>query len=299
MAGAGAIRTGLGIALLAAGPAQAECMGSCASDLLAALISIAAYGVIGIVLLIMLIRAKWRRAGLWTLGTGLVLALGVPLVSQAWLAWKLGVMEAHELVGTLPPLADVTPLMIAPDSYCQDSLCGAVLEGRGSTGLYVLPEEALSGFDLTRQILLADLPLQYWSWSSTGAGARRVLTEVERREAAERIDYLIVTSWPYTQGEPGAIEAALRQNPMLEGLSPDATVRLLMARLPSTADGLAFTTMGFDLLDLTLTSRALALPLAPRNTQRAGNEPAGTEEAIASICPVGEGAALCRETLER
>lgn len=296
---AGTRRSGLVIAILAAGPAQAECLGSCADDLLAALISLVVYGVIGIVLLVMLIRAKWRRAGLWALAVGLVLAIGLPLISQGWLSWRLRSMEAHEIVGTPPPLADVTPLMIAPDSYCEDSPCGAVLEGRGSTGLYVLPVEGLSGFDLTRPIPLADLPLQHWSWSTTGVGERRVLTEDERREAAGRIDYLIVTSWPYTQGEPGAIEAALRPNPVLEGLSPDAAVRLLMARLPSIADGLSFATMGFDLLDLTLTSRAMALPLAPRNTQRADNRPTGIEQAVAAICPAGEGASSCREMLEQ
>ena len=274
-------------------------MGSCASDMAAALISLAAYGVIGIVLLVMLIRAKWRRAGLWALGAGLVVALGVPLVSQAWLAWKLRAMERHEVVGAPPPLADVTPLMITPDSYCRDSLCGAVLQGRGSAGIYVLPEAALDGVDLTRPIPLAGLPLEDWSWSVTGEGERRVLSEDERRAAAERIDYLVVTSWSHAQGEPGAIEAALRRNPALEGLSPDAKLRLLLAPLPSVADGLSFTTMGFDLLDLTLTDHALALPLAPRNTQRAANGPAGIEEAVASICATGEGAASCREMLER
>lgn len=273
-------------------------MGSCANDLLAALISIAVYGVIGVVLLVMLIRAKWRRAGLWALGIGLVLALGVPLVSQGLLAWKLRAMEAHEVVGTPPPLADVTPLLIAPDSYCMDSLCGAVLEGRGTAGIYVLPAGLLSDFDLTRPIPLADLPLQYWSWSG-GADDRRVLTEAERQEAAGRIDYLVVTSWPYTAGEPGAIEAALRENFILEDLTPDTTVRLLMARLPSAADGLSFATMGFDLLDLSLTDRALAFPLAPRNTQAAGNTAAGVEEAVAAICPAGDGMTGCREMLER
>ena len=73
--------------MLLAGPAQAECMGSCADDLMAALISILVYGLIGAILLIMVIRAKWRRAGLRGLAVVAVLALGVPLVSQAWMGW--------------------------------------------------------------------------------------------------------------------------------------------------------------------------------------------------------------------
>lgn len=72
-----------------------------------------------------------------------------------------------------------------------------------------------------------------------------------------------------------------------------------MARLPSVADGLSFSTMGFDLLDLTLTDRALAIPLAPRNRQTAGNTPAGIGEVVASICPAGDGADYCRDLLGR
>ena len=79
----------LGIVLAGASPARAECLGSCLDGMVAALASIAAYAVIGIVLLVMLIRAKWRREGLWGLGVVAVLALGVPLVSLGWQAWKL------------------------------------------------------------------------------------------------------------------------------------------------------------------------------------------------------------------
>ena len=137
---------GLGLLLSAATPARAECLGSCLDDMAAALASIAAYGVIGIVLLVMLIRAKWRRAGLWGLGIVTVLAVGVPLISQAWVGWKLSRMEAREIAGEPPALATRTPLLITPAMFTR-------------MGIYVCPPDV---------IRLPTTRLAYW------IGMRRV-----------------------------------------------------------------------------------------------------------------------------
>ncbi|MFN3992032.1 MAG: hypothetical protein ACK4IU_03885 [Tabrizicola flagellatus] len=154
---------GPGLALAAAGPARAECLGACANDLLAALVSILVYALIGIVLLVMLIRPKWRRAGLWGLGLSVLLALGPPAVSQGWQAWKLRAVEAREVVGDPPSLAQRKPLLIAPRPYCRDEVCGEVLRRRGQGPVYVVPGEALTGMDLSGPVALADLPLETWS----------------------------------------------------------------------------------------------------------------------------------------
>lgn len=285
--------------VLAAGPARAECLGSCASDLVAAFLSMLVYGLIGIVLLVMLIRAKWRRAGLWGLGLVAVLAIGVPLVSQAWLGWKLRDVERREIVGEPPVLASTTPLLITPDEYCGDIACGAVLNGRGAAGVHVVLTQALYGMDLTAPVAVQDLPVELWSRASAGGEIqRRVLTPAERQDAAGQIDYLVVTSWPYYPADPGPVEAALRSNPAVAGMGPDEAVRLLMAPVDLTG-GLALATVWPDLLDLSLLDKALAIPLAPRNLQGAGNAPVGVEVAAGSICPADDPVGDCLSNLGR
>ena len=293
---------GLGLLLSAATPARAECLGSCLDDMAAALASIAAYGVIGIVLLVMLIRAKWRRAGLWGLGIVTVLAVGVPLISQAWVGWKLSRMEAREIAGEPPALATRTPLLITPDEYCTDNACEAALRGRGPAGVYVVLTRTLDGMDLAQAIPLADLPLEFWGQTSAGGAIqRRVLTAEERQAAAGRIDYLVVTSWPYYPSDQGPIEAALQSNPDHSGIGigSGVAVRLLLAPLDPAQGALALSMLRPDVLDLSLASRALGLPLAPRNTKGAGNSPAGVEASARAICPALDPSGNCISLLER
>lgn len=295
---AGRRLTGLGLVGLAS-PAQAECLGSCANDLMAALVSILVYGLIGIVLLIMLIRAKWRRAGLWGLAVVTVLALGVPLVSQAWMGWRLRSVEGREIVGAPPMLATRTVLLVTPDEYCRENACEAVLRGRGAAGSFVIQTRALDGMDLTAPVPVADLPIEVWTEvGASGEIRRRVLTAEERKAAAGQIDYLVVTTWPYSLSDPGPIEAALRGNPALSGMGTDEVVRLLMAPV-ETGQELALGAIQPDLLDLSLLSRPLAIPLAPRNRQGAGNTPVGVEAATRAICPPDDPSGNCRSLLER
>ncbi len=291
---------GWAILLAATGSARAECLGSCLDDMAAALASMAVYGIIGIVLLVMLIRAKWRRAGLWGLGIVAVLAVGVPLVSQAWLSWKLSRMEAREIVGEPPALASRVPLLITPDEYCSDNACEAVLRGRGAAGAYVILTSAFEGMDLTEAVGLADLPLEFWAQTSVADDSRRrVLTPEERREAAERIDYLVVTTWPFYPSEPGPIEAGLRLNPEVPGMGAGAAVRLLLAPLEPGQGALNLTALRPDILDLSLVDLALAIPLAPRNDMDAENSPAGLEAAARAICPASDPGGNCVSLLER
>ncbi|MFN4193002.1 MAG: hypothetical protein ACK4FR_08660 [Tabrizicola sp.] len=290
-----------GLALAGAGPARAECLGSCADGLTAAIQSLMIYGLIAIVMIVALIRAKSRRAGLWGLGIVALLALGLPLLSQGWLTWKLRAVEAREVVGRPPPLAARTPLLIAMDDRCWDGLCAAVLQGR-SAGTLVLLGRGLDGIDLSRPVRLADLPLELWTAPVGSARfAPRRLAPEERRDAAARIDYLVIISSPRGAGRAGPVEAALRGNPDLAGMGPGEVVHLLMAPVPPGQGSLSLATLRPDLLDLTLTERALAIPLAPRNTQDAANGLAGSDVTMQSICPQIEGVPddLCRMLMDR
>lgn len=286
--------------LLTAAPAQAECLGSCAKDLEAALLSFLVYLVIAITLLVMLIRAKWRRAGLKGLGLVLVLSLGVPLVSQAWTAWKLRSVEGREIAGSPPKLAERTVLLITPDEYCYDSACAVVVRASGAAGVHVVLATALEGLDLTRPVAIADLPIEIWAQPTDGGEIRRrAMSAEERQAAASRIDYLVMTTWAYFPADPGPVEAALRSNPAVPGMGAGETVRFLMAPLDPAQGEIAFATLRPDLLDLSLLDRALAIPLAPRNTQGPGNQAAGMAEAAAAICPADDPSGYCLSLLER
>jgi hypothetical protein len=299
--GYGALLTVLGATIPF--PVAAECLGSCLDGLVATLVSMLVYGVIGIVLLVMLIRAKWRRAGLWSLGGLALLALGVPLVSQAWVGWTLRGVEALEIVGTPPSMAERTPLLITPDETCQYSACEAVVLGRGAAGVHVVARSALDGLDLTEATAIADLPLEFWAGlgGADGQPVRRYLTPDERKVVAAEVDYLIIANWPYHVSVPGPVDAALRQNPAFAGLASGAVVRLLLAPVQPAGGNLLVADLRPDVLDLTLTDRALAIPLAPKNTAAAGNGVVGLDVAAQAICPneTEAGLQLCRSLLER
>ncbi len=289
----GKMRNAMGAVLLTlgaglAGPAQAECMGGCMDGLVGALVALLVYGVIGLAVLIMLIRQKWRRGGLRLLVGTMVIAFGVPLISQGWQAWRLHGTISREVAGQPPALQGRVPLLIDDGYYvCGYGPCAPVLWSLGEAGAYGLPFEALAGLDLTKPIPLADLPLQFWKYSTDGTGTirSRPLTPAERQEAATRIDYLILAQQDYFNEDFGPVELALRQSPALADLRVDERVHLLMA--PLVGGKLAVSDLDFDVLDLTLTKRALAFPLAPYNTQAAANGIASQEALLSLFCPAG------------
>lgn len=294
------MRNGWASLLLTAAPARAECLGACAKDLEAALLSLVVYLVIGVTLLVMLFRAKWRRAGLWSLGVVTVLAVGVPLVSQAWTASTLRAVEGREIVAMPPALAGRTPLLLTPDAYCSDSACEAVVRGRGAAGVHVVLTSVLEEVDLTQPVAIADLAIEMWAQAKVGGEIqRRVLTASERQAAATRIDYLVVTAWPYYPAEPGPIEAGLRANPAVAGMGAREVVRFLMAPLDPAEGAIVFAGLTPDLLDLSLLDGALAIPLAPRNLQGAGNLSVDMAAAAAAICPADDPSGNCLSLLER
>lgn len=269
-----------------AGPVQAECMGSCMDGLVGAFVAMLVYGAIGLAVLIMLIRQKWRRGGVKLLIATLVIAFGVPLISQGWQAWQLHQMENREVAGTPPALGGRAPLLIDDGYYvCGYGPCAPVLWSMGEAGAYGLPFTALEGFDLTKPIPLADLPLELWQYPTDGTGVirSRPLTPAERQEAATRIDYLVLARQALYADDTAPVETALRQSPGLADLHSDELVHLVMA--PLAGGKLALSELEFDVLDLTLDSRALAFPLAPYNTQAAADEVASGDALLQLYCP--------------
>lgn len=274
--------------LLAAGPARAECMGSCADAMFGALIAVVLYGILGVAILVMLKRAKWRRAGVKLLVAAVVVAVGVPLLSQAWVAWKLRGTEAREIVGSIPDLSAKTTLMIAETvDACYYDPCALFVEARGERGTIALPIDALRGFDTGQPLDLSDLPLELWQPAVGGPNTprSRPLTAEERQAAAARIDYLVVFRKTWFAEEHGPIEAALMRRPGLEGLRDTERANIVMG--PVEGRRLDLVGMNLDLLDLWLGDRALALILAPYNRQAAGNEVAGRVAVEGLLCTEG------------
>ena len=269
-----------------AAPAQAECMGSCMDGLVGAFVAMLVYGGIGIAVLVMLIREKWRRGGLRLLIATVVIAFGVPLISQGWQAWRLHGTESREVAGQPPALQGKVPLLIDDGYYvCGYGPCAPILWSLGEGGAYGLPFAALEGLDLSKPVALTDLPLELWQYPTDGTGVirARLLSPSERQEAARRIDYLVLAQGTVYADDIQPVETALRQTPALADLGRDELVHLVMA--PMAGGSLDLTGAKPGVLDLTLDSRALAFPLAPYNTQAAANEIASYKALMSLYCP--------------
>lgn len=269
---------------LASGPARAECTGGgCYDGLAQFLQAVLAYGLIGIVLLVLLIVPRWRKIGLRGLLLVLGVAVGIPLASQVWQRMQLWWMETGEILDQPPAMASRTPLLIAPDQGCRDDLCAAVLMGRGERGTYALRLEALEGHDRAQPLILDDLPLELWTTGAGGEPRQRRLSAAEKTEALARIDYLILIDRSYTRDDPGPLEAGL-------GLHEKVLLRLAMAPLRGGAETLDLRVLEFDVLDLTSRHVALGIPLAPGNWGTLWSDPLDPDLVAQSLC--GNGAEL-------
>lgn len=292
-----------GLLLVLAVPVQAECLGpDCYVPLAMLSVGFIGYGILALVVLVMLVRPEWRSAGLWTLGIAMVLAIGVPVVSQGWQFWKLVAMERREVVGEPPAMTGTTPLLIILDPDCYYDACGALLRGRGNSGAYVLPTKAVEALDLTKPLRLAEVPLQQWAAAVADGSPlrRRALSPAERKAVAPKIDYLILIAQPLSSSSPGAFEAALRANPALRGMGEGEIIHVAMAPLLAGTGVLSLAELRFDMLDLSLAYRAFAVPLAPYNWHDATNANAGSDVVAQAFCPTpdGQGDQFCRESLK-
>ncbi|WP_151717273.1 hypothetical protein [Gemmobacter serpentinus] len=299
LAALGLIALGIGLLPQAA---RAECLGQgCYDGLIWALLSLAAYGALLLVVIVLAILRKWRVLGRMLLVV-LVLAVGVPLLSQGWQAVQLWRMERHEVTGTPPALDSRKVLMIAPRN-CSYHACEAVLRGAWEAGALVLPADALSGLDLTESLDLRQLPLERW-WhpqaNPSSEMVQKLLTQAERAEVTT-VDYLVIAAAPYYLSEPGVVEAALRDNPSLSGIGGGTVVKLGLAPL-ATPGQLSLRDLRFDILDLWAAGQALGLPLAAGNWQSADNTMPEEmwDRAARAICPASLDGALdynCSEAL--
>ncbi len=271
-------------------PAQAECLGSCMDRVVGGFFTTLGYGVLALVILIMLIRVNWRRAGLKLLAISALIAVGLPLVSQGWQAWVQHAMEGREIAGTPPDLAGRTVLVIIGRDGCASDPCPMALRGReGPT--YVLQDWAVNDVDFAGPLVLSDLPLQQVTYAADQGGgyAMRKLTPSERAAAAAKIDYVVFAALPHSLVTGREFEAALRRNPALTGMADAERLRFAMGPLEPGSGKLDISTLRFDLLDLSRAHRALALPLALYRWVQMENVRTGLKEALAALCRMPDG----------
>ncbi len=279
---------------------MAECLGQgCYDGIGNAIASLVIYLGLLIAAIVLALRRKWRGLGRY-LVVVFVVAIGVPLASQYWMAWKVAAMLGREVQGNPPKISETVPLLVADEDDCYHGACEMVLAQAGDAGVFVLSIDSLTGLDLSQPLDLASLPLHRWIGpGNNGYDIRDLpLPPDEVQAAAARIDYLIITRRRWS-GAQSAVEQALIHNRRLEGLRSSEEVTLAMAPLPKGGP-LSFAELQFDLLDLQMNDRTLGLPLAIDYWESAHNSNPGAEVAARAICPSEDGqpALYCLEVFE-
>lgn len=288
----------LGAALtILGGTAQAECVSAaCNRQITIFFWMVAGFGLLAVVILIMLFRAKWRRTGLWLLAAAMAVFAGIPLAQQGWMDMQQAAMERREILGQPPAMAERTPLVIAQAWGCRADACEAALRGRGDKGLYVVLRLALEGLDPVKPLAVADLPISHVTFAGEGKDpVQRVLTPAERQKVAGEIDYVILVGPvldgyrydPFALATTGALDPLLAGNPAVAGLGERAFVQLAMA--PVEKGVLAFAELRLDLLELWFFGNKLGLPLGPDNWVQMQNDRATNPLAAQSLCPMVDG----------
>lgn len=292
----GLVRLGaFGIALaILASTAQAECVSAACNRQMTIFFWMAGgLGLLAVVILIMLFRAKWRRTGLWLLAAAMAVFAGIPLAQQGWMDMQQAAMERREILGQPPAMAERTPLVIAQAWGCRADACEAALRGRGDKGLYVVLRPALEGVDPAKPLAMADLPISHLIFAGEGKNpVQRVLTPAERQRAAGEIDYVILIGPvldgyrydPFALATTGALDPLLAGNPAVAGLGERAFVQLAMA--PVEKGVLAFADLRLDLLELWFFGNKLGLPLGPDNWVQMQNAKPTNPLAVQSLCPI-------------
>ncbi len=250
---------GLALAPLLAAPARAECFGNCGYGTAIAIVAGVGLAAVALVVWIMIrLGIGWLIK--WLVGAGALILTIPPLIITALHARSTYAFEQRDHVGTLPRLADKTPLVLFGNALAS---CPAALERyvtswarEGVLGVEVWP---LHSVDFTRPVRLADLPLHlhvgapalsddpdYGGTYDGYSHHMRPLSPQDRQAAAARIDYVIIAECH----DNGGLFDAFRDNPALLATTERYSVELAMAPLDPGSGLLSVRDLQFDLLDL-------------------------------------------------
>ena len=250
---------GLGVAALAAAPAQAECFSGCGYGTLIAIVALAGLAVLALVIFVMIkLGVGWLIK--WIVAAA-VLAVAIPPAiigyrhnHKQWLFEKL------DHAGPLPKLADRSPLVIIGGDL---SDCPAPLERyvrawakEGVLAVTVWPVEEI---DFDKPVRLVDLPLErHVGGQSSGEEPNydgpykgysyhvRKLSAEDRAVAAAAIDYVVVAQC----NQRHDLFDAFRAIPALQTDAERFDIELAMAPIEKGSGVLSVRDLKFDLLDL-------------------------------------------------
>ncbi len=251
---------GLGLAVILAAPARAECFGNCGYGAAIALVIGGGLAVVGLVgFALVKLRLGWLLK--WLFGALVLLTL-VPPTIRDWIhSARQRAAESVDFAGPLPRMDDRRTLFLVQDSGyldgCPFEMQRHVEEESLMQDVLLVDTWSLAGIDFTKPVALADLPVlrQTIRTRMVGEGAqaepmpvtdRALLSAADRKAALAGVDYLVISD---CYGQSG-LSDALRLNPVLQGTDAPLRIELAMAPLDGRAGTVDLTQLTFDLLDV-------------------------------------------------
>ena len=264
MRGPRTVLAGLLLAVWAAAPAHAECLGNCGYGTLIAIVVGGGLAVLALMVFAMIkLGVGWLIK--WIVGAT-VLAFAIPpIIIDAWHDHKRRVFEQRDHAGPLPRLADRTPLVIIGDGLfgCPPALERYVTAraGEGVVTVNFLGGDAL---DFRKPVRLAELPMErrtrrietvvdsyFTEGKEVTFSEERIIEKVtplspaERETVASETDYLVISQC-YGSGD---LFTAFRDIPALQAGDERFDIRLAMAPIEKGSGLLSIRDLTFDLLD--------------------------------------------------
>jgi hypothetical protein len=253
-------RIGFGLALLPwlGTAARAECLSGCGYGMLLGIIVVGGLALVGLLFFAMVkLDGGWLIK--WVIGAA-ILAVAVPPAVIAILhSHKERVFERLDHIGTLPKLADRTPLfIIGGDLFNCPRPVERYIRAWAGKGVLVLTTWPIKEVDFSKPVALADLPLELHVGGRAGQDPDaenaykgysyhvRTLSPEQRQAAAGSIDYVVVAQC----NQRHEIFEAFKGNPATQDATDRFYVELAMAPLAKGSGTLSIPELTFDLLDL-------------------------------------------------
>jgi hypothetical protein len=250
--------TGLALLPGLATMAEAECFSGCGYGTLLAIIVLGSLALVGLFFFVMVkLGGGWLIK--WVIGAAVLAFAAPPIVIAILHSHRQRVFEERDFAGSLPRLADKTPLVIiGGDLFACPRPVERYIRAWAGKGVLVLTTWPIEEIDFTKPVALADLPLSLHVGGRTGKDPDaenpykgysyhvRSLTPEQRQAAAASVDYVVVAEC----NQRHDIFKAFGDNPALQGTAERFEVELAMAPLRQGSGTLSIADLTFDLLDL-------------------------------------------------
>lgn len=306
------ISTGLLLAISAAVPARAECLGGCGYGGLIAIVLLAGLAVLALVIFVMIkLGTGWLIK--WIAAAAVLAFVIPPAVIGAWHDHKRRVFEQRDHAGPLPMLADRTPLVIIGDGLfgCPPAL-ERYVTARAAEGVITVNFLGGDAFDFRKPVRLADLPMErrtreietvvdsyFTEGKKVTFSEERVIEKVaplspaERETVASETDYLVISQC-YGSGD---LFTAFRDIPALQAEDERFDIRLALAPIEKGSGLLSIRDLTFDLLDLWYDGETRGFLFAGRRVGGDNSIPYDPANLEAAFCAQPDGTTLkgCEE----